>query len=206
MLLVGLTGGYATGKTFVASELERHGCHLIYADKLGHQVMEPGAEAYHSVIDAFGTRILTENEAIDRRKLGSVVFNDPEQLAKLSSFVHPAVFHLEERMIAEYSMQDPSGIVVIEAAILIESGRHERFDRLILTTCDKETQIRRAIKRDSVTREEAMARIARQMSLEEKKSFAHFVIDTSGTKEDTVRQVDVVFAKLKILADAGGAQ
>ncbi|HEX4772477.1 MAG TPA: dephospho-CoA kinase [Bryobacteraceae bacterium] len=204
MLLVGLTGGYATGKSFVASDLERRGCHLIYADKLGHQVLLPGGEAYAQAIATFGNEVLANDGSIDRKKLGAIVFEHPEELAKLTAIVHPAVFRLEEKLIAQYLEQDPSGIVVIEAAILIESGRAGRFDRLILTTCDEETQIRRGMRRDGVTREQALARIARQIPLEEKRPFAHFVIDTSGTKEDTVRQLDSVFEKLKMLAEAGG--
>lgn len=204
MLLVGLTGGYATGKSFVASELERRGCHLIYADKLGHQVLEPGGAAYEPAIATFGTAILAADGTIDRKGLGAIVFDQPEELAKLTSIVHPAVFRLEEKLIAQYSTQNPSGIVIIEAAILIESGRFGRFDRLILTTCDEETQITRGMRRDGVTRGQALSRIARQMPLEEKRPFAHFVIDTGGTKENTVRQLDIVFENLKMLAEAGG--
>src|SRR3954468_15614200 len=100
MLLVGLTGGYATGKSFVASELERRGCHLIYADKLGHQVLEPGEEAYAAAIAIFGNEILREDQTIDRKKLGAIVFQNPEQLARLTAAVHPAVFKLEENLIA----------------------------------------------------------------------------------------------------------
>jgi dephospho-CoA kinase len=204
MLLVGLTGGYATGKSFVASELQRRGCHLIYADELGHRVLEPSGEAYAPSAAIFGTKILQPDGTIDRKKLGAVVFEDPELLAKLTAVVHPAVFRLEHDMIAHYTASDPEGIVVIEAAILIESGRHSRVDRLILTACDTETQIERGMRRDSITRQQALARLARQMPLEQKRPFAHFVIDTGGTKEKTVRQVEIVFQELISLAKGGG--
>jgi dephospho-CoA kinase len=205
MLLVGLTGGYATGKSFVASELQRRGCHLIYADQLGHRVLEPGGEAYQPAIATFGNRILQPDGTIDRKKLGSIVFENPEQLAKLNSIVHPAVFRMEQEMIERYAAEDPHGIIVIEAAILIESGRHALFDRLILTACDEELQIARGMRRDGLTREQASARLARQMPLEQKKTFAHFVIDTSGTKDNTVRQVEIVFRELTVLAGGSGA-
>jgi dephospho-CoA kinase len=197
MLLIGLTGGYATGKSFVASELQRRGCHLIYADELGHRVLEPDGEAYAPTVAIFGNKILQLDGTIDRKKLGAIVFEDPGLLAKLTGVVHPAVFRLEQEMIAGYAARDPEGIVVVEAAILIESGRYSLFDRLVLTACNAETQIERGMRRDGITREQALARLARQLPLEEKKTFAHFVIDTGGTKESTVRQVESVFQELR---------
>ncbi len=202
MLKVGLTGGYATGKSFVAHELERLGCHLIYADALGHAVLEVGGEAYAPTVQLFGTGILTPDGAIDRKKLGSIVFGSPELLEKLSGFVHPAVFRLEQQMLDAFEAQDPRGIAVIEAAILIETGRYRDFDKLILTACDEETQIARGMKRDHLTREEVLARLGKQMSLEEKKTHADYIIDTSGGKEQTVLQIQAVYRKLKVLAEA----
>jgi dephospho-CoA kinase len=202
MLSVGLTGGYATGKSFVAAEFERLGCTIISADRLGHQVLLPGGEAYAPTIEAFGPGILGSDGIIDRKKLGAVVFSSPELLAKLSSFVHPAVFHLEERMLAETAARHPDGIAILEAAILVETGRFARFDRLILTVCDLETQIARGIKRDGLTREQVLDRINRQMPVEEKKKYAHYVIDTSGSKADTASRVGEIFRELKELAAA----
>ena len=199
MLKVGLTGGYATGKSFVAGELARLGCHLIYADKLGHEVLLRGNEAYGPTVELFGAEILGPDGEIDRRKLGAIVFASPGLLARLTAIVHPAVFRLEEQMLRDIDGQDPTGIAVIEAAILIESGRANIFDRLLLTTCDEEIQIARGIKRDGVTREEALARIARQMPFEDKKQFAHYVIDTSSSKEETLRRIQGIFAELKAL-------
>lgn len=201
MLKVGLTGGYASGKSFVAAELERRGCLVIYADRFGHAVLEQDGAAYEPTIKAFGPGILRPDGSIDRKKLGAIVFESPELLAQLSSFVHPAVFELEEQMLRAYEAEHPRGIAVIEAAILIETGRHTAFDRMILAACDAETQIARGMKRDHLTREEVLARLARQMPLEEKKKYAHYLINTSGPKEDTVRQVDDVFRELKQLAE-----
>ena len=201
MLKVGLTGGYATGKTFVATEFERLGCHLIFADQLGHATLQPGGEAYAPAVVLFGPEILLPDSSINRKKLASIVFNSPALLAKLNAVVHPAVFRLEEEMLAAFAKQDPHGIAIIEAAILIETGRYAQFDKLIVTSCDRETQIKRGIKRDGVVREEVVARLSKQLSLEEKKSYADFVIDTSGNKEDTVKQVEKVFSQLKPLAE-----
>lgn len=202
MLKVGLTGGYASGKSFVGGELERLGCHVIHADLLGHRVLKPGREAYGQTVKAFGAGILTPEGFIDRKKLGAIVFNRPDLLEKLNGFVHPAVIALEQKMMEEIAQQDPHGIFVVEAAILIETGRYVAFDRLILTACDEETQIARGMKRDHLTREQVLARLSAQLPLEEKKRHAHYVVDTSGPKEETVLQVEQIFRELKQLAEA----
>ena len=119
MLKVGLTGGYATGKSLVAKELEGLGCHLIYADELGHEVLRPDGEAYAATVETFGREILNSDGTIDRKRLGEIVFASPELLEQLSALVHPAVIRLEERLIEEFQTKDPHGIAVIEAAILL---------------------------------------------------------------------------------------
>ena len=200
MLKVGLTGGYATGKSLVAAELERLGCHLIYADKLGHAALSPDGAAYQPAIAIFGREILSPDDTIDRKKLASIVFGSPELLEKLTALVHPAVFALEEKMLADFAARDPQSIAVIEAAILVEARRHTFFDKLLLTTCSVETQIVRGMKRDGLTREQVIARLAKQMPFEEKKRFADYVIDTDGPKETTFQRVDAVFRELKELA------
>ena len=205
MLKVGLTGGYATGKTFVARELERCGCHVIYADELGHQVLLPDGAAYAPTVAAFGREILDADGRIDRKKLAAVVFSSAELLDQLSGFVHPAVFQLEEQKLGAIAQEDPWGVVVLEAAILIETERYKEFDRLIVTVCDRETQIARAMKRDHLTRDETFARLGKQLPAEEKTRYAHYVVDTSGSKEQTVQQVDRIYSELKELAERGGA-
>jgi dephospho-CoA kinase len=202
MLKVGLTGGYATGKTFVASEFERRNCHLIFADRLGHATLQPDGAAYRPTVQLFGHAILLPDSTIDRKKLASIVFADPDRLAQLNAIVHPAVFQLEEQMLADFRTRDPRGIAILEAAILIETGRYAYCDKLILTACSQETQIARGMKRDDITREAVLARLAKQLSLEEKKRYADFVIDTDGSKEDTVKQVQQVYLSLRSLAEA----
>jgi len=202
MLKVGLTGGYATGKTFVAGEFERLGCHLIFADQLGHSALQPDGAAYPATVELFGPAILLPDGAIDRKSLASIVFDSPDLLAKLNAIVHPAVFRLEEQILADFQANDPGGIAMLEAAILIETGRYAQCDKLIVTACDRETQIARGMKRDGITREAILARLDKQMSLEEKKRYADYIIDTGGSKEDTVKQVQKVFLGLKQLAEA----
>jgi len=201
MLRVGLTGGYATGKSFVAAELEHLGCHLIYADRLGHETLLPSGEAYGPAIQLFGTSILQPDGTIDRKALGEIVFENRVLLEQLTDLVHPAVFRLEEKLMAQYAASDPSGIVVVEAAILIETGRYRDYDRIIVTYCSLETQIARAIKRDLVTREQALTRLKNQMPIEENRRFAHYLIDTDHTKEETAASVREIYLDLKRYAE-----
>ncbi len=202
MITIGLTGGYATGKSFVAAELERLGCYVIYADQLGHRALEPDSEAYAPTVRAFGREILLSDGRIDRKKLGALVFGSPAMLEKLTGFVHPAVFRLEEQMLASFRQEDPKGIAVIEAAILIETGRYKIFDRLIVTVCDEDTQIARGAKRDGLSADEIRARMSKQIPAEKKKQYADYVVDTSGEKEETIQQVRAVYLHLKSLTEA----
>jgi dephospho-CoA kinase len=197
MLKVGLTGGLACGKSFVGEALAELGCLLIQADELGHQVLAPGGEAYDEVVREFGREILTETGEIDRRALATQVFGTPERLARLNAIVHPPVVRREKELIARFETVAPNGIAVVEAAILIETGSYKRFDRMILVTCREEQQIERAMRRPAAGREDVVARISRQMPLAEKRKYADFVIDTSGEKEDTLRQTRAVFDALR---------
>lgn len=196
MLTVGLTGGLASGKTFVGNCLKSWGCYLIQADQLGHEAIEPGGEAYDSVVETFGPQILLPHGSIDRRALARLVFTDPARLEQLNHLVHPVVFRREQELIASYA-NDPKAIVVVEAAIMIEIGSYKRYDRLIVAVCSEEEQIRRSMKRDGVTQEEAAARLRNQMPLSEKQKFADYVIDTSGTKEETAARARLVYDSLR---------
>jgi dephospho-CoA kinase len=200
MLRVGLTGGLASGKTFVGHALAELGCHLIEADELGHQVLLPGAEAYDPVVNEFGEEILDQDRYIVRRKLGALVWNNPERLARLNSIVHPAVIARQQGIIAQIAQTDPAAIVVVEAAILVETGSYRRFDRLIVVVCTAEQQMERAMKRGAYSKEEVLARLSRQLPLEEKVRVADYVIDTSGAKEHTLEQVKAVYNSLRSLS------
>jgi dephospho-CoA kinase len=197
MLKVGLTGGLACGKSFVGTALAGYGCFLIRADELGHAVLEPGGSAFEPVVREFGRGILDEKGWIDRHRLAARVFEDPQALARLNGLVHPAVFQQEERLLAEFAARQPQGIAVVEAAILIETGHHKSFDRVILVTCTVEQQVARAMHRDGVPEIQVRARLSRQMPLEDKRKYADFVIDTSGAKEETLRQTRAVYEALR---------
>jgi dephospho-CoA kinase len=197
MLKVGLTGGLACGKTLVGEGLAGLGCHLIQADELGHQVLLPSGEAYADVVREFGSGILNEDGTIDRKRLAAEVFSQPGRLETLNRLVHPHVFRREKELIDRFAQADPHGIVVVEAAILIEAGTYKNYDRLILVECEEQQQIERSLKRDHIDRAEVLARIRRQMPLAEKRKFADYVIDTSGSKEDTLRRVREVYGALR---------
>ncbi len=197
MLHVGLTGGLASGKSFVGRSLAGLGCFLIQADELGHQVIEPGGEAYESVVALFGREILNADGAIDRKRLAALVFADPERLAQLNALVHPPVKAREKALAAAFARDHPDGIAVTEAAILVETGSYKDYDRLIVAVCRPEQQVERAMERDGASREEVLNRLRRQIPLDEKTRYADFVIDTSGSKENTLQQVRTVYESLR---------
>ena len=197
MLRVGLTGGLASGKSFVGQALAGLGCRLISADELGHQVLSPQGECYAAVTGEFGRGILKEDGSIDRRRLAAVVFGSPEKLERLNGLVHPAVIAREEALIGKFEAEDPRGIAVVEAAILIETGSYKRFHRVVLAVCQERQQLERAMARGGMSEAEARGRLERQMPLREKLRFADYVIDTSGEKEDTLRQTRAVYESLR---------
>ncbi len=199
MLKVGLTGGIASGKTFVGEALAGWGCFLIQADEIGHQVMAPGGEAYDGVVREFGGEILKADGTIDRPRLAALVFQNPERLARLNALVHPPVLRREAELAAEFFARNPHGIAVEEAAILVETGTYRRYDSLILVFCAQEQQIERALRREGAMEADIRARIERQMPLEEKRKYADYVIDTSGSKEETLRQARAVYDALRQL-------
>jgi dephospho-CoA kinase len=169
----------------VAKTLAELGCHIIEADQLGHEVIQPGGAAHEAVLREFGT--------VDRSALAKVVFAHPERLAVLNAIVHPAVHAREQEILAAL----PQGIAVIVAAILVETGTYTRLDCLIVAYCTREQQIERAMARQGATMEDVLARLDRQMPLDEKRKYADYVIDTSGTKEETLRQTNEVYHCLR---------
>ena len=192
MLIAGLTGGMACGKSFVADALRELGAYIIEADELGHQVIGPGGEARAQVLAEFGET--------DRSKLAAIVFGKPDQLAKLNAIVHPAVRQRARRMIEEIGARDPHAVIVYVAAILIESGGLEGGGKTIVVTCMREQQIERALERPGATEASVMARLTHQMPVAEKVARADYVIDASGTKDDTLRQTKMVFEELRKMA------
>ena len=199
MLKVGLTGSIAVGKSFVCEILRELGCDVLDADKIARDVVEPGTEGFKQVIDEFGTEVLGPNGALDRKKLGSIVFKNYAKRQRLNSIIHPLVIEKQNEWIANLERVDPYGIAIIDAALMIESGGFRRFDKLIVVWCEPDIQSSRLMERDGLSRAEAEDRISAQMAQDEKKSYADYLIDTSNGYKDTRRQVVETFTSLRHL-------
>jgi len=191
---IGLTGNIATGKTTAGRMLAMLGAELIDADQVAHRVMGPDGEAYEGVARAFGTQILAPDGTIDRRKLGALVFADPAALRRLESLVHPAV----TARIRAQVYRSAAPVVVIEAIKLLESDLAALCDEIWVTTCPQALQLKRLMETRGLSREEAELRILAQPPQEEKLAVADVVIDTSGTLEETRRQVLRAWEALRI--------
>ena len=197
MLKIGLTGSIAVGKSFVCECLRELGCHVLDADLTSRQVVEKGTDGLAEIVDKFGEEILRPDGELDRKKMGSFVFADEEKRQLLNSIVHPRVFEAQDKWLREVEKLDPNGIAVIDAALMIESGGYKRFDKIIVVWCEPEIQLQRLMARDNLTGDAAQMRIWAQMPQDEKKCFAHHLIDTSNGFDDTRRQVQRLVAELK---------
>lgn len=200
MLIAGLTGGLACGKSFVGNALRDLGCYLIEADDLGREAMQPDGAAYAPIVAQFGRGILDKDGAIQRSRLAAIVFTDPAELTRLNAIVHPEVNKLALRRFREIDEGDPHAIVIYAAAILVETGSHRDFDKLIVVACPREQQIARALERPGAKESDVLARLERQMPMQKVIEFADYIIDSGGTTEDTLRQTKLVFEELKKLA------
>lgn len=197
MIEVGLTGGIASGKSVVSGMLAGLGAHVVDADVLARQALEPGRDAFAEVVRRFGEGILSPDGTVDRARLADAVFSDPDKRLLLESIVHPAVFELESGIVKRAAEEEPGSVVVFDAALLIESGAHSRMDKMVVVWCSPRTQLERLMRRTGMTAYDAQLRVDAQMPLEEKLGYADYVIDNDGSLEDTLRQVKEVYAALK---------
>jgi len=196
MTPVGLTGGIASGKTTVCRLLEAKGCTIIDADVVAHKLLLRGQPGYEPVIEAFGRGILGDAGEIDRGKLGTLVFDDRSKLDQLNQLLHPEVLRTIGAEL-EALRQVGRARVIVDASLMIESGYHRNFRRLVLVTCSLAQQVERLMARNGLTQEQAQKRIALQMPLEQKRRFATDVIDNSGAEERTRIQVDALFEDME---------
>lgn len=197
MLIVGLTGGYASGKSTVAGMFVELGANLIDADGLAREVVEPGKPAWVQIVAHFGEEILLENKEINRKALADIIFSNEKERDVLNSIVHPRVFEEEQKAIDGISERKPDAIVILSVPLLIESGHFNYCDRIVVVNVDEETHINRLMERDEFSREEAIMRISAQMPLSEKIKYADYIIDNSGSIETTEKQVKEVLKSLK---------
>ena len=199
MLRVGLTGNIASGKSHATQVFAELGAHIIDADVIAHGLLAPGTSTYDGVVAAFGGQILNPDASINRRKLGEIVFQDEAKRAELNSLVHPEVRAQVLRRIDELEDSGQNGIIIIDAALMVESGFFHTFDRLIVVHCSPSLQLSRIVSRDGLTLAQARARMAAQMPVEEKIKHAHYTIETSGTFRQTREQIESIYRDLLLL-------
>jgi dephospho-CoA kinase len=204
-LLVGLTGGIATGKSMVSALLRQLGCEIIDADLLAREVVEPGRPAWTTIVAEFGQDVVTGDGALDRTKLGAIVFANPERRRRLEAITHPAIRERFQARLDELAERGFTGIVVFDAAVMIESGNYKNMDRLVVVVTDEPTQMARLRGRDGTDDTEGRRKIASQMPLAEKAKLADYVIDNSGDRQATAEQVRRVFAALMSELEARSA-
>ncbi|MGE4496568.1 MAG: dephospho-CoA kinase [Deferribacterales bacterium] len=201
-MYLGLTGNIAGGKTTVAKMFERLGCYTIDTDMLSRRVMAPGGLAYPMVVDTFGVDVVDSEGNIDRAALRKIVFNDDAARKRLEEIVHPAILKTESRLVGEIKGKDDRAIILTQAALCVETGAYTRFDGLIVVYCEPEEQLRRLMSRDNISREEAEKIIRTQMPIDEKLKYADFVVNNSGTSEETEKDVKRVFDLIILMKQA----
>jgi dephospho-CoA kinase len=199
MLRAGLTGSIAVGKSFVSSVFAELGCHVLDADRTAREVVAPGSIGLHAIADEFGSEVLQPDGALDRAKLGAIVFGDETKRARLNEILHPLIIAAQDDWMRQREREDARGTGMVDAALMIESGSYKRFDKLIVVHCRAELQLERLVKRDGLTVAEAGRRIAAQMPQEEKKKFADYLIDTSNGFAEARAQASAVYEKLRAL-------
>jgi len=195
-LLVGLTGSIATGKSTVSGMFAHLGARVIDADLLAREVVMPGQAAYARIVAEFGPQVVQEDGSLDRKALGALVFGDAAKRKRLEEITHPAIGARRERLLSVLDEEAFEGVVIWDAALLFEGGGAATMDRVVVVYADSETERRRLMERDGLSDADACARIASQMPVAEKAKLADHVIDNSGMREETERQVRTVYGAL----------
>jgi len=197
MLIVGLTGGVASGKTTVSQILKEEGAYIIDADQMARELVRPHTPAWKKLVRAFGKDILRENGSIHRKKLADKVFTNLEQRKVLNQILHPRIRKEMERRAKEIGQKDPEAVVVIDAPLLVELGDHRKMDKLIVVTSTQTQQTERLKERDGISPEEALRIFSSQMPVEDKVKLADFVIRNEGSFQETKKKTREVFQELK---------
>jgi len=195
----------ACGKTAVADMFARRGAHVVQADRLAHELMSPGEHVYEEIVRRFGRNILAPDGTIDRVKLAEAAFSPGRdggtRIGELNAIVHPAVIRRQEEWMDEIGRRDPHAVAIVEAALIFEAGLGERFDNIVVVTCETEQKLERFARRANLSREAAASELNRRSAAQlpdtEKASRAHWVIDNSGSLEETERQVEQVWKEMK---------
>jgi dephospho-CoA kinase len=199
--MFGLTGGIASGKTTVARYFEELGARLINADRLGHELLQPSSPSHQEIVASFGKEILDASGLIDRKRLGAVVFAERARLATLNAILHPHIMARTEELAARFLRQDPHAVIIVDAALIYEAHFEPRFAKIVVTWCRPEQQAERLAAK-GLDGEDAKRRILAQMDAEEKRRRADYVIDCSGSLENTRQQVVALYPELQRLIEA----
>jgi dephospho-CoA kinase len=197
LVVAGLTGGIATGKSTVASFLESFGAVVLDADKIAREVVEKGTPAWHRIREHFGSEVFLEDGTIDRESLGSIIFGDQKKKELLNSLVHPAVFEEMAKRLGELQSKADDTVVICDVPLLIETEMYRDFSEVILAYVPEELQLERLMTRDRISREEALKKVCSQMRIEEKRKYATIIIDNSGSIEKTSERTLEVYRYLK---------
>jgi len=196
MLLVALTGSIATGKTVVAAVFKELGCYVSSSDTIAHELILPQNPAWKKIIARFGDKILNQDQRINRKKLGKLIFSNNKDRQFLNSLLHPLVMVERNKIILSLKKEKKYSIFISETALTIEAGLTDFFDKIIVTYCKNATQIQRLQKRDSISRKEALSRISSQLPQKDKIKAADYVINTSGNLRRTIEETEQVYRYL----------
>ncbi len=196
-LVVGLTGGIASGKSTVSDMLEELGAPLIDFDLIARQVVEPGTRGLEAIVNCFGKQILAEDGTLDRKKLSKIVFQNFKKRKKLESFTHPLIYEEFFKQMDAIAKKDPDAVIQVSIPLLIEQSMQQAFDNLIIVYVSQKTQVERLVQRDGISIKEANNILKSQLPIDEKVGFANFIINNENTIEETRKQVNEVWRELK---------
>jgi dephospho-CoA kinase len=197
MLVAGLTGSIATGKSTVSGILKELGAFIVDADRAAHEVVLPGTKAFNEIVRIFGKEILHKSGEIDRERLGRIIFNDSAMRSILEEVVHPEVVHSMDEQIRSIKSGFPDAVVILDVPLLIETGMHKGVGEVIVVYCPEDMQITRLMVRDNISREDALAKVRSQISIEEKRRYATLLIDNSASRDNTRIKVEDLYGRLR---------
>ena len=199
-LLAGLTGGMGSGKTTVGKLFQSLGAYVLDADEISRSLVDFGKPAWQEIVDLLGNGIIKDDQTLDRRKIADIIFNDFGKKKALEAILHPRVMEEEQAIFKDILNDDPSALVIIDAALLIESENYRKVDKVIVIACDEETQLRRIMSKNTFSREDAQRRLQQQMPLQEKIKFADYVLHNDSGLSELEEKVEALYHQLKQLA------
>jgi dephospho-CoA kinase len=203
-LLVGLTGGMGSGKSLVATLFKEMGAHIIDADEISRNLVEPDKPAWQEIVNSFGQKVLNDNKTLDRKKMAEIVFDNPANKQILESILHPRVFSEEMRIFEEIQEEESGALVIIDSPLLIESGNHSKMHKIIVISCDEQTRLKRIVEKGLISLVDAKKRIKSQMGLQEKLKYADYVLENNSSIDELKIAIKNLYQDLKVQANERG--